>query len=96
MFSHVNYVNPGFFSRVTKFTTMEKMCNFYICVTSFLRIKNVLLANNTGYDFCVLNVLRCKCDYEKKENKIVVKITENDHLHFLKNNFISKCGIRHV
>lgn len=57
-----------FFSRVTKFTTMEKMCNFYICVTTFLQIKNVLLANNTGYVFCVLNVLRCKGKLDSGEN----------------------------
>lgn len=55
--------------RITKFAQVSKMCNFFICVTHFLQFKEILVVNNTGYNFCVLlNILQCKSDCEKNEH----------------------------
>lgn len=45
-----------------------EICNFFICGDHFLSFKEFLLANNTGYDFCLLNILRFKIDREKGNN----------------------------
>lgn len=56
----------GFFSRVTNITRRGKLCNVFYALKSFLTI--------AYWIFCVLHILRCKSDREKK-NKIVPKNT---------------------
>lgn len=53
-------------SRVTKFAKQEEMCTYFYLCQSVFAIKKFLLPNITGYNFCVLNMLRFKSDSKKK------------------------------
>lgn len=66
---HVPYIRFFlfvFFSRVTNIARRGKLCNVFYALKSLLTI--------TYWIFCVLHILRCKSDREKK-NKIVPKNT---------------------
>lgn len=67
------YRVSGFFLRVTQFVKIGKRVTLFAAV--ILRFKKFPLANNTGYNFCALNFLRCKIDRENMENQIMEKIT---------------------
>lgn len=56
---------------------MGKMCTFFLLasVIFFCVLKKFLLANNTGCNFCLWNILRCRRDCEKNENLIIAKNT---------------------
>lgn len=46
------------------------MCNFFLFGSVvFGDLKNFLRANNFRHNFCILNILRCKSNQEKKEAK---------------------------
>lgn len=50
---------------ITNFAKIGKMCNlFFICVSDVCHLI-FFIANNTGSNFCLLNILRCKIDREK-------------------------------
>lgn len=46
--------------------------NVYLGGGGCSRVTKFLKANNTGCNFCVLNIWRCKCDPERSQNKIIV------------------------
>lgn len=70
------YISFFYVSR-SKFAKMGKFVIFYICGDHFLSFKEFLLANNTGYDFCLLNILRFRSDREKGNNKLNTEITRH-------------------
>lgn len=64
-----------FFSRVTKFTKIGKICSIFNLHQSFFAIFKVSYKNNTGYNFCVFNILRFEKDCKKKGKLDHRKIT---------------------
>lgn len=67
-FHYEYYISSFFYVSHSKFAKIGKIVIFFICGDHFLRFKEFLLANNTGYDFCLLNILRFKSDREKGNN----------------------------
>lgn len=53
----VVYHISGFFLHVTNFVKMGKICCIFNFGQSYLAILNVLVENNTGYNFCVFNIV---------------------------------------
>lgn len=65
------------------------MCDNFIWVI-FLLFKQVHIAKNTRYNFCILIILPCKSDCEKSGKKIIAKINGNTVtlMFFLHNTLI--------
>lgn len=79
LYFHVRFLYTKY--PITNFAKIVKMCNFFsICVSDVCHLI-FFIANNTGSNFCVLNILRCKRDREK-----FVKLSKN----FLKVRYIKQ------
>lgn len=50
-------ISGFFFAYVTNFVKMGKICSIFNFGQSYLAILNVLVENNTGYNFCVFNIV---------------------------------------
>lgn len=53
-------VSPGRFSRVTKYAKISKYETFFYLRQLFVLFKKFLIANDTRYNLCVLNILQVK------------------------------------
>lgn len=56
IFNGLSYIRV-FFACVTNFVKMGKICSIFNFGQSYLAILNVLVENNTGYNFCVFNIV---------------------------------------
>lgn len=63
----------GFNFACHKINENEKMLIAFLYMRHFFTIQKK--ANNTGYNFCVLNVLRCRNKWDISQNLIFAKIT---------------------
>lgn len=60
------YTIYPFFFACHKIVTMGKTCSIFNLRQSFFAISKVSYKRNTGYSFCVFNILRLKRNCEKK------------------------------
>lgn len=67
MYITIPYIR-GFFACHNICEDGGKSDTFLICVSYFLQLKEFLIENDTGYNFCLFNYLRFKRDRKKSEN----------------------------
>lgn len=81
----IDTVCLGFFNVSQNLRKLGKYAAFLICISPFLQFLKCLIKNNTGYNFCVFNILDLK--------KIVKKKRKLDHRKITRYTVMFKNGI---
>lgn len=81
----IDTVCLGFFHVSQNLRKLGKYAAFLICISPFLQFLKCLIKNNTGYNFCIFNILRFQ-EVVKKKRKL-------DHRKITRYTIIFKNGI---
>lgn len=71
----IDTVCLGFFHVSQNLQKLGKYAAFLICISPFLQFLKCLIKNNTGYNFCIFNILRFQEVVKKKRKLDHRKIT---------------------